>query len=127
MPIKVSGYYDGLDASSQYTITVNEYGRLVRNRRCRKRNTGEEFNPSVLIDVDTGLPEVGQDADLGKLVLPETDADGVLDFTDVELLLNINGWDGILGRSLTLYDSAGDVVRCCTINRDFPPPNENSL
>lgn len=100
-------------------LKINELGRLgIEDDRCSEENTGAEFNP--LNEVDRhGNPNPYQDPARGRIVLTEPDASNEVVFEGTtKLLQNLAGYNSLIGRSMTLFDTTGEgesAVDCCTI------------
>ena len=50
-----------------------------------------------------------------------TDATGECAFMQYDLLQNLTGKSGIMGRSITLLNPDGTIADCCVIGKDVNP------
>ena len=113
-------YANGVLSDSEYTITVNETGVVGDGMTCD--NVGDEYNPLAEID-KYGQPNPYQDPARGRIsggkVTSTSTNEIIFEVGDEEILLNLEGKDGILGRSVTIADDNG--AACGVIVRDALP------
>lgn len=114
----------GLAADTEYTITINTTGKIGDGTTCDE--VGEEYNPLAEID-KYGNQNPYQDPARGTINARKLTTDGsgaitVAPSSEAVILQNLEGKDGIIGRSITLLDAADAVVACCVVARDMLPP-----
>ena len=120
--------FDGLSADTTYAIRVTENGTVANG--CI--NVGDEYNPLAEKD-SLGRVNPYADPTRGRIANFTTDGSGVVDgVTQKDILLNLLGYKGIMGRSLTIYATDSDGVLadiptgCCVIGYDERPETTSS-
>ena len=114
-----------LTPEATYTFRINTLGLLNKNNNlpgvgdtCSVDATGPEFNPLIKKN-KWGVPFPGQDESRGIIDDQDADASGNIIRDQEELLQNWYGYDGILGRSVTvskvLPDNSEMILSCCTL------------
>ena len=78
----------GLEPKQPYTLVIREYGDWS--------NQGNVFNPTLYANGSGGTPLM--------FFIGEAGADGTIQ-GDLEVAVNLNGWDSIVGRSVVLHES----------------------
>ena len=115
--------FAGLVADTTYSFRVHENGTVANS--CV--NIGDEYNPLQEKD-SLGRVNPYQDPSRGRLSTVTTDAAGNVDgTTQKDILLNLEGYKQIIGRSIAVYQTNSDGVLadspdgCCVIGYDEPP------
>lgn len=112
---------DSLAADTTFTLTVGTTGVVGDGAVCD--SVGDEYNPLAEID-KYGQPNPYQDPARGRInggmiTTDSTGAIAIAPSSENVVLLNLEGKDGILGRSITRADANGSA--CCVIARDALP------
>lgn len=102
--------------SETFTAVIREAGKIGAS--CA--DAGEEYNPLTELD-KYGNPNPYQDPSRGTIADIVSDGSGDSAVLPTDLLQNLGGSAGILGRSLELTSGAGGVS-CCVIALDVTPP-----
>ena len=113
-----------LVADTKYELQLREYGKIQRTGGGGVCEAGGlEFNPLTEVDKH-GKVNPFQDPARGRIEHITADENGLAVFLQKNLLQNIDGKDGILGRLLTISSKINDVktiVDCCVIGLDELP------
>ena len=113
-----------LVADTTYELKLFEYGKLQRTGGGGMCEAGGlEFNPLTEVDKN-GRVNPYQDPARGRIDDITADDTGLAVFLQKDLLQNIDGKEGILGRLLTISSKINDVVTtvdCCIIGLDEIP------
>ena len=99
------------------TVLIRTTGAIADGTDCTV--AGDEFNPLKELD-KYGNPNPYQDPSRGTIAAITVDGTGAASVAPTDLLQNLTGSDGLLGRSIELTDAAADVT-CCVIARDVTP------
>ena len=115
-----------LTDDATYRFRINTLGLLNKNGNlpgvgdtCTADATGPEFNPLIKKN-KWGVPYPGQDEDRGTIDDQVADGNDTIIRDQEELLQNWYGFDGILGRSITVskvntHDDSETILSCCTL------------
>ena len=122
MAIQATGL-TGLTASTTYEIRINEYGKTRDDEGMECQGVGTEFNPLKEVN-KYGVANPYQDPSRGRISDINTDENGDVTFFESNILQNLTGKEGVLGRSLTISSKVDEVITlidCCTIGIDITP------
>ena len=127
LPRKATIYQIGItapdtfyDEIQEYEVTIREKGRLGDKNTTCEAFGGEEFNP--LKEVNSyGVPNPFQDPTRGKIANIITEENGDISKTPDFVLQNLVGPDSILGRQISVRNTATNNIDCCVIAVDETP------
>ena len=120
-PGKASKYQTTLDlGEGTYSVTIRSTGNIGDGLNVSCANGGDEFNP--LFETDKyGNPNPFQDPSRGTIADIVVDVNGDGDIVPAtDLLQNLTGKDGLLGRSIEISTEDGESA-CCVVARDETP------
>ena len=123
--MKAKGELSGLSAETEYVLRITELGDTT-GVACS--GLGDEWNPLAPAATSSWARDyygrwiektVEGVNEHGRIDAVTTDADGAVTFRQEELLQNLYGDDGLLGRGIFLSEKDSDVILgCCSIGRD---------
>jgi hypothetical protein len=97
---------------------IREAGKISGTNGCAE--AGEEYNPLKELD-KYNEPNPYQDPSRGTIADIVSDSTGASAVLPTDLLQNLGGSAGILGRSLELTGTTNAGVSCCVIALDVTP------